>query len=214
MRHFNLLNNFRWFATVTLIITFGVGSTWGTIAPATTVLWSENFDHFGTNTPSAAGTNTGDGGGTVIWGSASITYTQSTTDNKGYNETYAGGTAPELMIKKGSTSWTISGIKTGGATEMSLTFNSNYASYLSVTTSESTKLAVSGTDDTRTISVKAGQTSPETFNITITNTQGTGNKAKNVRIDDVVLTVTTAGVDPSSCTSDATVTASGNSSFF
>lgn len=170
------------FFLMTMLITFGVTNT-SAIAPEDTVLWGENFDHFGKKTPSNAGT----GSGTTIYDGASITYTQSSTNTKGYNEKLAGGTAPELLLSSNQT-WTISGIKTGGATEMSLTFLSNKTTF-EVTVS-SASLSVSGSDKKWTISLKDGETDPETFNLTIENTS-----SKNVRIDNVELKVTVAGVE-------------------
>lgn len=171
------------FFLMAMLITFGVTNT-SAIAPEDTVLWGENFAHFGTKTPSSAGT----GSGTTIYDGASITYTQSSTNTKGYNETLAGGTAPELLLSKSNQTWTISGIKTGGATEMSLTFLSNKTTF-SVTVS-SANLSVSGSGKEWTISLKDGETDPETFNLTIKNTA-----SSNARIDNVELKVTVAGVE-------------------
>lgn len=36
MKHFNFLSNFRWFTTVILLITFGIGQMWGTTTTVTT----------------------------------------------------------------------------------------------------------------------------------------------------------------------------------
>ncbi|MBR1995907.1 MAG: hypothetical protein IJ989_01465 [Paludibacteraceae bacterium] len=171
------------FFLMAMLITFGATNT-SAIAPEDTVLWGENFAHFGTKTPSNAGT----GSGTTIYDGASITYTQSSTNTKGYNEKLAGGTAPELLLSKSNQTWTISGIKTGGATEMSLTFLSNKTTF-SVTVS-SASLSVSGSEKKWTISLKDGETAPETFNLTIKNTG-----SSNARIDNVELKVTVAGVE-------------------
>lgn len=144
---------------------------------AGTILWAENFDHFGTNAPSTAGT----GSGTTIYGDAAITYTQSSTSTKGYNEKLAGGTAPELLLAKSNGTWTIDGIKTGSATEMSLTFISNKTSgiTLSSTTSGITILGNFGA-----WAIKNDGTS-ETFNLTFENTT-----SNNIRIDNIELKAT------------------------
>ena len=115
---------------ITMLLTLSVGNAWGENAPVNTVLWGENFAHFGTKTPSNAKTGTG----TTIYDGASITYTQSSTNTKAYNEKLAGGTAPELLLSKSNQTWTISGIKTGGATKMSLTFLSNKTTELELLT--------------------------------------------------------------------------------
>ena len=157
---------------------YAVFSTSG-VAVGTT-LWAENFAHFDSNTPSAAGIGTG----TIVYSDADITYTQSASNSIAYAESLAGGTSPELLLAKSSTTWTISGIKMANATAMSLTFMSNKATF-SVTTNETTKLTVSGSQKSWTISVAEGQTAPETFNIIITNTG-----SNNARIDNVQLVVT------------------------
>lgn len=186
-------SRFVW-VLVLMLITIGVGQVWGAGAPVNTVLWGETFDHFYDTSgkkPSEAGTGTG----TTIYDNASISYTQSSNNTKGYNEVLAGGTAPELLLYKSNTTWTISNIKTGGATGMSLTFKSNKTTF-DVTVS-SNKLAVSGSQKSWTISLKSGQTDPGTFNITIKNTG-----SSNARIDDIVLKVTTAGSSKTDLTLD------------
>ena len=53
-----------------LLFLLGSLNVWGDNAAVDDVLWGENFAHFGTSTPSAAGT----GSGTTIYGGATITY--------------------------------------------------------------------------------------------------------------------------------------------
>jgi len=142
-----------------------------------TVLWAENFAHFGTKTPSAAGTGTG----TTIYGGATITYDQSSTSTKAYNEKLAGGTAPELLLAKASGTWTISGIKTGGATGMSLTFLSNKTTFS--LTSPTDDISITGSATSWTITATGSVT---TFDLVLTNTS-TGT---NARVDNVELKVT------------------------
>lgn len=153
-----------------------------------TTLWAEDFSGFNANdVPSASNSST------TVYNSGSVTYsvTNGGGTTKVYNETLAGGTAPELLIAKNNGSLSISGIPTGGATEMSLTFDANKTTF-SVTTG-STALDISGSGTSWTISVKSGQTSPETFDLTIKNTGGS-----NARVDNIVLQVTTAGSDSGS----------------
>lgn len=147
---------------------------------AGTILWAENFDHFGTKTPSTAGT----GSGTTIYGGAAITYTQSSTSTKGYNEQLAGGTAPELLLAKSNGTWTIDGIKTGSATEMSLTFVSNKTSGITLSSTTS-GIIISGEFGAWTI--KNDGTS-ETFNLIFKNTT-----SSNIRIDNIELKATAGG---------------------
>lgn len=162
-------------------LTIGTNTAWGETAAVGDILWAENFAHFGTNTPSKAQTGTG----TTIFGGATITYSQSSQNTKGYNEKLAGGTAPELLLAKNNTTWTISGIPTGGATEMRLTFLSNKAAFALTTTTQN--LTISGREKTWTIQVEEGKTAPETFNLTLKNTA-----SANARIDNVSIVVVTA----------------------
>lgn len=140
-----------------------------------TVLWGETFDHFGTNTPSAAGTGTG----TTIYDGATITYTQSSTNTKGYDEKLAGGTAPELLLSKSNQTWTISGIPCAGVTKMSLTFLSNKTTF--DVSSSTTGITVTGSQKSWTIT----NSGAKTFTLVIKNTG-----SQNARIDNVELKVT------------------------
>lgn len=175
------------FATET---TTGGGSSGAAVG---TILWAENFDHFETKTPSAAGT----GSGTTIYGGATITYTQSSTNTKGYNDNLAKGTAPELLLAKSNGTWTIDGIKTGSATEMSLTLVSNKTSGITLS-SETSGITVSG--DFGAWTIKNNGTS-ETFNLTFKNTT-----SSNIRIDNIELSITTAAGGGSTTTYTGYVT--------
>ena len=145
-----------------------------------TVLWAENFGHFGTKKPSEAGT----GNGTTIYGDASITYSQSSNNTKGYSETYAGGTAPELLLAKSNTTWTIAGIPTGGAAKMTLSFLSNKTTFN--VTSSTTGITISGEQKTWNITATNEVTE---FTLTIKNTGG-----DNARLDNVSLVVSEGGI--------------------
>ena len=157
---------------------YAVFSTNGAAVGST--LWAENFAHFVTNTPSAAGSGTG----TNVYGDASITYAQSSDNTKAYDEILAGGSSPELLLNKSNSTWTIIGIPMANATAMSLTFLSNKTTF-GVTTNETTKLEVNGSGKSWTISLVNGQTAPTTFNLIITNTG-----SQNARLDNVQLKVT------------------------
>ncbi len=136
------------------------------------VLWAEEFTHFNTNTPSAAGT----GSGTTIYGGATIAYTQSSSGAKAFNEQLAGGTSPELLLYKSGT-WTISGIPTNGATQMTLTFLANKTTF--ELTSSTTGITISGSGTSWTIT----NTTNTTFDLTLKNPD----TKNNARIDNVSL---------------------------
>ncbi len=149
------------------------------------VLWQEDFTGYGTTMPASAT-------GEHVYGGGTVTYTltnggANTALNAG--DQYAGGSVPELLIGKSNGAFTISGIPTGGATTMTLTFKSNHGDYCTVTSSSSgitvgTPNVVLGNVIT-TITATSGVTS---FNLSITNID-----SSNTRADDFVLIV---GVPP------------------
>lgn len=138
-------------------------------APDGTVLWSEDF-------------NT-----TTTFGGAQVSYSYITCTK--YEDNLAGGESPEYLIGKNNGSMTISGIPTGDATSMTLTFLSNHADYLTV--------QVTGVDgaSVEDVAKATGKTqsewkivvpeNTEKFNIVITNTSS----SSNARIDNLELVV-------------------------
>ncbi len=170
------------FALLCALLTLGSNVVWGDVAAVGDILWAETFEHFGTQTPSVAGK----GYGTTTFDNANITYEQSSPNTKGYNEKLAGGVAPELLLAKSNTTWTIKGIPTGESTEMALTFLSNRTTF--TLTTSSADLAISGKQTSWTIKVKDGKTSPTTFDLVLKNTG-----SNNARIDNVELKVVVAG---------------------
>ncbi len=154
---------------------------WGQ-APVNTVLWGETWARFSANAV-PSGEQSGDG--LTIYGSATVEYsvTNGSGTTKIYNENLAGGTAPELLLAKSNATWTITGIPTGQATEMSLVFLSNKTTLSLTSTTEG--ITISGSGKNWTITATSSVLS---FNLTLTNTG-----SANARIDDFVLTVTTAG---------------------
>ncbi len=159
-------------------IVVGSGTMWAQ-APVNTTLWEETWTGGSANqTPSVY-----QFGGTTVYGDATLTYTQSSDNTKLYAEELAGGTSPELLLSKSNKTWTISGIPTGQAVKMSLTFKSNKSTF--AITSSTDDISIDGSGTSWTISNKGDV---ETFDLTIKNTG-----SSNARIDDIVLTVTTAG---------------------
>jgi len=162
-----------------------------------TTLWAEDFSGFSANDVPNTSYSDSHSGTTVYSGSVTYSVTNGGGTTKVYNENSGGGTAPEILIAQNNGTLSISGIPTGDATEMSLTFVSNKTTF-SVTT-ESTALDIDGSGTSWTISVKSGQTTPATFDLTIKNTG-----SKNARVDNIVLKVTTAGSDSGSGGDDPT----------
>ncbi len=156
---------------VVVTMTQAKGTAAGEI-PAGTVLWAEDWTGGGKDaTPSAYGQT-----GTTVYGGATVTYTEDSNSTKLYNDTYAGGKAPELLLNKTSGKWTITGIPTAGVKAATLTFGSN-KDYLKVNTN-TTGVTVSGSDKTWDITIAEGV---ETFDLVFSNND------KNARIDDVKL---------------------------
>ena len=148
-------------------------------APANTVLWSENWDN-GTANASPADYLASDNNATVVYGDAEITYASENGSTKLYNATLAGGTAPELLLA-GSDTWTITGVPTGGAAMMTLSYKSN-----------NTKASVSS--PTEGITVTANTSKAATYTYTIENDGNTTfdivfSASGNTRLDDILLTV-------------------------
>ncbi|MCQ2309053.1 MAG: chitobiase/beta-hexosaminidase C-terminal domain-containing protein [Bacteroidales bacterium] len=169
--------SFTLMMTALMLLTCSV-TVWGQASVGTT-LWSETWTGGDANEqPSAYGFE-----GTTVYGDGTLTYTNSSANTKLYNEALADGTAPELLLSKSNQTWTISGIPTGDATEMSLTFLSNKTAFDVTTTT--TNISVSGSQKSWTITNTGNVTS---FDLTLKNTS-----SSNARIDDITLIVTTAG---------------------
>ena len=184
-------------------------------ADVNTVMWAENWNNAtvsnGSSGQSSANPddNCSTSKGTIIYNSAAISYTQSSSDYVycRNDNSYAGGTVPELYIKSGY-SWTISGIPTGNAATLTLTFKANTASFqtLTVSTTEVGKNpTISGS-----ITEKVG-----TYTITTdgaSTLQITFGNNSNTRIDDVVLKVATKNISYTdyltTCCDEWSVTAS------
>lgn len=151
-------------------------------APAGTTLWEETWTG-GTagEQPSAYGFE-----GTTVYEGGTVTYTNSNANTKLYNEALANGTKPELLLSKNNQTWTISGIPTGSATSMKLTFLSNKTSFDVTTTTDDVSVTGSGVLWTIT---NTGTTT--TFDLTIKNTS-----SSNARIDNILLKVNGAVATP------------------
>ena len=165
-----------------LLVALLVGSVsaWGQAA-ANTVLWSEDWTGSTTaNSGSNSATPSANyGHGTTVYGSGTVTYTQSANSVYVRNEEYAGGEKPELMLSSGNT-WTISNIPTGGAVDLTLTYKSNNAK--SSVTCSTSGTSVSGSSTSYTITTGGAETITLVFGC-----------SGNTRIDDISLTVKTAG---------------------
>lgn len=183
----------RLLSVLVLILTLGISQMWGTNATVGTTLWAETWTSATTSTGNGtptkaqakASANCSTSKGTTMYGGASITYSE--TDENVYcrAENTGGGTSPELLLSSGKT-WTISGIPTGGATEMTLTYSSNNTKSSVTVTGSPDGISIIGSSKSYTIS---NAKNASTFTLVFSCTG-------NTRIDNVSLTVKTAGSTP------------------
>lgn len=158
-------------------------------APAT-VLVSEDFSSY-----SAGDVPSGEVNG--------VTYScaNGTSDTKVYEENLAEGTSPELLIGKSGGTFTISGIDCNGISSMTLTFKKN-GNPLTVTATDGITVSGSTADSgTKTIILtNVGTGEPKTPLTSFNLTFAAG--SKNVRVDDVVLSLPPASATMPSLTPD------------
>lgn len=164
------------------------------------VLWAEAFTGFSNNA-----VPTSSNGSTTVYGSRIVTYScvdgGSTTKVYG-SDNNAGGVAPELLISKSNGSFTASGIPTGNATGMTLTFKANNSNLsVSCTTANSTVTDLGS--KTYSITVPAAT---KTITLVFSNAE-----SGNTRIDDISLVagVPIPGITVTTAAATATATAAG-----
>ena len=170
-----------------------IGQMWGADpAPAGTTLFSENFGSYSANDVPSGSVTTATG--RVVYGGGSVIYTS--TDN-GTNKTMiyaanlASGTSPELLVGKSGGVFTIAGIPSGEAKEITVSFKQN-AQKLTVSlsgTGYSTTYASPKPSAAGTISfdITVADGADATFSLIMTA------GSSNVRVDDILVTVKTAG---------------------
>lgn len=109
-----------------------------------------------------------------------LTYTNGGTTTKIFNDKLAGGTAPELLISKGNgvMSVNITDLK-GCSGNLTLTFVSNHADYLTVSSSTTGVTVSKNTNTHYTVTIPSGLAS---LNLTFKNTN-----SSNTRVDDFLL---------------------------
>ena len=159
----------------------------GTGAAVNTVMWGEDWTEATTATepsdaakPSAQGSHSGK----TVYGGASVTYSETSRATYARADNTAGGTAPELLLKQNET-WTISGIPTGGAVTLTLSFITNKSSLgtLTVATAEGGKTptisgSITGVSAPYSGSYTITTDGASTINLTLGNTS-------NTRLDDI-----------------------------
>jgi len=158
-------------------------------APVGTTLFSEDFSSFAKDAVPSGQVTTATG--RVVYGDATVTYTTGGSNSKIYEEAIATGTSPEILIGKNGGSLTIEGIPSGGAKEITVSYKQNKQK-LKV---ESTTTGYTGSKEEKPADVGANSFditvadgSAATFDLVFTCTG-----SSNVRVDDIAVTVKTAG---------------------
>lgn len=193
MRH---LKQLFVFALMTL---FSVAAWADTPAAVGTTLFSEDFSSYSADDVPDGSVTTAIG--RVVYGGANVTYTctdgESGSATKVVAEALATGTSPEIFIGKygsgGSTggSFSITGIPSGGAQEITVSFKQN---------KQKLKVAVAGTGYTSAgVDAKPAAAGSVSFDITVADGAAAtfdltfSVYSSNVRVDDILVTVKTAG---------------------
>ena len=163
----------------------GSSSAWGQASVGTT-LWSEDFSGFNNNVdPSGDYTNSHTG--TTIYGGVTVTYSKE--NGGGTTQTYTSGgpnSNSNLLIAKQNGKFIVSGIPTGDATELTVSYAKSGSGTVSISSS-TTGVIISGSASGSTITTKGATSLALTFENTA---QGS---SANLRIDDISVTVKTAG---------------------
>jgi len=167
--------------------------TYGTASDGD-VLWGESFTGFATNAvPTSSNSNT------TVYGNGELIYNciNGGSDTKVYNGALAGGTPPELLISKTNGSFTASGIPSGAASVMTLSYASNNT-YITVSSTTNGIELTSVADGVYKIDADSGISS---FDLVFTNSS-----SSNSRIDDIFVVVGAPVARIEVSTSDATDT--------
>ncbi len=160
-------------------------------AAAGTTLFSEDFSSYAKDAVPSGTVTTATG--RVVYGNANVTYTctDGGSTTKIYNENTGGGTAPEILVSKSKGAFAVAGIPSGGAKAITVSFTQN---------NQALSVEPTGTGYTGSVSGKPGAVGTRTFDITVADGADatftltfTGSGSSNVRVDDILVTVKTAG---------------------
>ena len=192
-----------------LALFLGINCAWADPAAVGTTLFSENFSGYSADdVPS--GSVSSSTGNRVIYGGGSVTYTSAdngSNKTKIYSASLAGGTSPELLVGKSGGVFTITGIPSGDAQEITVSFKQN-AQKLTIsldgtgysTTYASPKPSAAGTVS---FDITVADGADATFSLIMTA------GSSNVRVDDILVTVKTAGEGGAPAPTLTAVTVSG-----
>lgn len=155
------------------------------------VLWSETWTGgAASETPSSYGMS-----GTTVYGGGTVTYAQSSTSTKLYNDNNMDGSTSQLnlLLAKNNGTWTISGIPTKGVKKATLTYYINNSNNIVKCTVSSSTSGV--TIGTQTKGGEAAKPFSVTYELTFSDVETaslvfTNANTGNVRLDDISLVVT------------------------
>ena len=183
------MRKLKLFLSMLMLIAFSVGNVWADPADAGTTLFSENFGGYSANDVPSGSVTTATG--RVVYGKGSVTYTCTASGTKIYNENTGGGTAPEILVAKNGGTFVIAGIPSGDAQAITVSWTQN---------KQSLDVAPTGTGYSGSVSGKPANAGTRSFDITVADGADatftltfTGSGTSNVRVDDILVTVKTAG---------------------
>ena len=166
-----------------------IGQVWADPAAVGTTLFSEDFSGYAKDAVPSGSVTTATG--RVVYGNGSVTYTCTASGTKIYNENTGGGTAPEILVAKNGGTFAIAGIPSGGAQVITVSLTQN---------NQALSVEPSGTGYSGSVSGKPGAVGTRTFDITVADGADatftltfTGSGSSNVRVDNILVTVKTAG---------------------
>lgn len=185
------MRKLKLFLTLLMLISFGITQVWADPAAVGTTLFSEDFSSYAKDAVPSGSVSAATG--RVVYGSGSVTYsvTNGGSTTKIYTENLAGGTSPEILVGKSNGTLVIEGIPAGGAQEITVSYKQN---------KQKLKVEASGTgysgskeekpsaSQSYSFDVTVADGAAETFTLTFTCTG-----SSNVRVDDILVTVKTAG---------------------
>lgn len=171
-------------------------TTGGTGASVGATLWAEDFSGYAAN-DNPDGETTYDHTGTTVYNNGSVTYASTAgTDSrpKIFEDGGPGNNGNNLLIYKKNGLFSVSGISTGQAATLTLSFGKGGSGTLSVIGSDN--ISISASTSPATITVNSGTS----FDLTFKNT----NNSSNLRFDDVsVIVATTSNAGTTTYSLDA-----------
>ena len=185
------MKKLKLFFACLLMAVLSIGQVWADPAAAGTTLFSENFGSYSADDVPSGSVTTATG--RVVYGGANVTYscTDGGSTTKIYNQNTGGGTAPEILVSKSNGTFVIEGIPSGDAQAITVSWTQN---------KQEITVAASGTGYSGSLSGKPSAVGTRTFDITVADGADatftltfTGSGSSNVRVDDIVVTVKTAG---------------------